>query len=135
MCVGGVFVGTSAVEATVVIGSHRWADWTVARNVCRFVWGTTSNVHVVAAVVAGSPPASPGFTSIVTVPCQVPARNDGVPDGSEGLRPQAAEHSTASTHTGDHARRVIPRLLHTCVRWISQPGRRSDRCGHRTRAL
>src|SRR5882672_1291463 len=100
-----------------------------------FVCGTTSNVHVVAAVVAGSPPASPGFTSIVTVPCQVPARNDGAADGSVGLRPHAAEHSTASTHTGDDARRVIPRLLHRCVRLTYVPGRRNDRYAHRTRAL
>jgi hypothetical protein len=61
ICAGGVFPGMIAVVPVIVIGSHEFSERTVARNVCRFVCGTTSNVHVVAPVVGAGAFASPGL--------------------------------------------------------------------------
>jgi hypothetical protein len=60
ICAGGVFPGIIAVDAIVVIGSHSCSERIVAWNVCRFVLGTSSNVHVAEALVAGGFPGALG---------------------------------------------------------------------------
>ena len=58
--------------------------------------------------------AWPGFTSIVTVLAVRRGRQAAAvpPDSARSLRCAAAAHP-------NDARQVIPRLLHTCVRWTS----------------
>ena len=76
ICAGGVFPGIIEVDNVSVLGNQLFCDWIVVRNVCRFVWGTTSNVHVTAAVTDAGGCGAVGFGWIVMVPRQVPARND-----------------------------------------------------------
>jgi hypothetical protein len=65
-----------AVVPVIVIGSHGFSDRTVARNVCMFVCGTSSNVHVVAPLVGAGALGSTGLGWIVMVPRHVPDKND-----------------------------------------------------------
>jgi hypothetical protein len=50
-----------AVVPVIVIASHEFSERTVARNVCRFVCGTTSNVQVVVPVVGSGAFGCPGL--------------------------------------------------------------------------
>jgi hypothetical protein len=54
--VGGPLPGESAVDPVVSIVSHGCVDRIVARRDCMFVWGTTSNVHVMSPLVGGGGP-------------------------------------------------------------------------------
>jgi hypothetical protein len=81
---GGVPVGVRDVVADVAMRNHACSDCTVVRNACWLLFGTVSNVHCVVPLVGGTADGSPGFTSIVTVPRQVPARNDTGPEGDIG---------------------------------------------------
>jgi hypothetical protein len=82
---GGVFPGVIWLRTTAVIGRNGCCDWMRTLNDCRFVLGITSKVHVVAADVVGSP-----SRSMVSVPVQMPSRNDRGADGELGVasRPQ-----------------------------------------------
>jgi hypothetical protein len=62
ICVGGVFPGDRAVEPVVSMVNHGWVERIVARNDCRFVCGTTSNVQVMSPLDGGGAFGSPGFT-------------------------------------------------------------------------
>src|SRR5690606_23610371 len=76
----------------VSIVSHGCIDRIVARSDCMLVCGTTSNVHVMAPLEGGAVFGSPGWYCMVTVPCEVPVRNEAWPDGAVGVasRPQLA---------------------------------------------
>src|SRR5258705_3090045 len=76
ICAGGELPGDSAVVPVVSIVSHRCVERMVARNDCMFVCGTASNVHVISPVVGKGGFGSRGLTWMVTVPRQVPARNE-----------------------------------------------------------
>src|SRR4051794_7818334 len=60
-----------ALATVVVIDSHGCCERIVTPNVCRFVFGSTSNVHVIGPEVVGSP-----SRTMVTVPLHVPDRKD-----------------------------------------------------------
>jgi hypothetical protein len=113
ICVGGVLPGDSAVDPVVSIVSHGWVDRTVARSDCMFVCGTTSNIDVISPLVGGGGFGSPGLTWIVTVPRQVPVRNDVCPDGPVGVdsRPQLASAEATRIAIACFAGLVIPALL------------------------
>jgi hypothetical protein len=81
-----VFGGVTALVTVVVIGSHGCCERIVTVNVCRFVPGTGSNVHIVG-------PALVGSRSTVIMPVQVPARNDDGADGVVGAgEPRSQRH-------------------------------------------
>src|SRR5262245_3863724 len=117
MRAGGVLDGVRVVMALAVTGKNACCDRMVVVNDWRFVLGTTSNVHVIAPVVVGSP-----SRSMVTVPVHVPARKDDGSDGAMGLGdppPQPAPTAIAPSRTQCvYKRLVMPPLL------CQQPGRR-----------
>jgi len=112
ICVGGALLGESAVTPVVSIVSHGCVDRIVVVNDCMFVFGTTSNVHVI------SPDRRRGFgergsTWMVTVPRHVPTRNDVGPDGPVGVasRQQPASAHTATSAVVDTGSLLMPSLL------------------------
>ena len=54
--------GEIAVVAVVVIGSHACSERMVLLNDCRFVFGITSNVHVIGPLVGGDVLGACGLT-------------------------------------------------------------------------
>src|SRR5207244_9623232 len=96
--------GVMALVTVVVIDSHGCCVRIVTRNVCRFVFGSTSNVHIVGPEVVGSP-----SRSIVTVPLHVPERNDCGVVGLVG--PGALPHATAAISISDSGNRPPPRFI------------------------
>src|SRR5438067_13902450 len=98
MWTGGEFPGPSAAVAVVVIGNHGCSERIVPWNVWRFVRGTTSNVHVVEALVGGAVPGAFGFTCSDTVPRHVPVRKDAAGGGPFGERPQETLRMHARTN-------------------------------------
>src|SRR5262245_23252096 len=113
ICVGGLLLGDSAVDPVVSMVSHGCVDLIVARNDCMFVCGTISNVHVMSPLVGVGGFGSPGLTWIVTVPRQVPAKNDVCPDGPVGVgsRPQLASAEATRITSAQFAGLVIASLL------------------------
>ena len=87
-----------AVVAVVVIGSQGCSERIVLLNDCRFVFGITSNIHVIGPLVGGAAPGACGLTWIVTVPRQVPERDD-VSEGDVGRasRPHAMSDIRSSS--------------------------------------
>jgi hypothetical protein len=79
---GGVLPGVIAVVTVVVMGKNGCCERMVVLNVCRFVLGTTSKIHVTGPEVVGSP-----SRSIVSVPFHVPAKNEAGAEGDAGLTP------------------------------------------------
>src|SRR5262245_3486439 len=100
ICVGAALLGDSAVVPIVSIVSQGCVERIVVRNDCRFVCGTTSKVHVISPLVGSGGFGSRGLTWMVTVPRQVPARNDVGPEGLVGVdsRPHA-DKTPAMTST------------------------------------
>src|SRR5262245_61166223 len=78
-----------------------------------FVCGTTSNVQVMSPVDGGGALGSPGLTWIVTVPRQVPVRNEVGPDGAVGVlsRPQLESATRGKTAIANFAALVMRSLL------------------------
>src|SRR6266540_1568434 len=108
MRAGGVLEGVIALVTVALMGSHACCERIVVRNVCRFVSGTTSKVHVVDPEVVGP------SRSMVSVPVHVPARNDGG-DGPVVVDPPShATHmaTAASKELTVHARTFIWQLLY-----------------------
>ena len=104
--------GVSAVVAVVVIVSQACSERTVVRNDCRFVCGTTSNVHCTGPLLGGSALGSPGLTSIVTVPRHVPVRNDVDAEGVVGLGgDRSATPATESAWTTQECSRQAPPVV------------------------
>src|SRR5436190_16982263 len=94
--------------------SHGWSERTVVRKDWRFVWGITSNVHRIGPLPGAGALGSPEFTSNVTVPLHVPARNDAWPEGAAGFgdaRPHATRTTSIGTGTHQPASRVMSSLL------------------------
>src|SRR3954463_1847278 len=79
MRAGGWFDGVIALVTLAVVVNQGFCERIVTAKVCRFVPSTGANVHVAAPDVLGSP-----SRSIVSVPVQVPVRNDCCPDGEVG---------------------------------------------------
>src|SRR5918994_6523749 len=120
----------------VLIGSQECSERMLARNDWRFVCGSTSNVHVVAPLVAAGAFGSPAFGWMVTVPRQVPARNDGPLDGAVGPdeEPPHAEivNSDSTVAVLRNARTVIPMLLDGRARSARTDRGGTDRLARRT---
>src|SRR5262249_54365396 len=94
MRAGGVLDGVIWLSTVAVIGKNGCCDWMRTLNDWRFVPAMTSNVHVVAPEVVGSP-----SRSIVRVPVQTPSRNDRGAEGVVGVasRPQAGSATSSKT--------------------------------------
>ena len=112
--VGGLLDGVSAAEPVVVIASHGCSDRIDTRNVCRFVWGTGSNVHSIVPELGAGGFGSRGFTCNTRLPRQVPVRNEDVPEGAVGVDepppPQAARKKSGMD--ASQARELMrPRFL------------------------
>src|SRR6476660_4212013 len=94
MRAGGWFDGVIALVTLAIVVNHGFCERIVTVNVCRFVPSSGANVHVAAPEVLGSP-----SRSIVSVPVQVPVRNDCAADGDvgTGVPPPhvAVRHETA----------------------------------------
>src|SRR3954449_11846032 len=131
MRAGGWFDGVIALVTLAVVVNQGFCERIVTVNVCRLVPSTGANVHVAAPEVLGSP-----SRSMVSVPVQVPVRNDCCPDGDVGTGvppPQAAaKHNTVNR--SDNRQQLVIRTL---LRWhrssaeIQAPGR-SGRLVHRS---
>src|SRR4051812_24894193 len=100
-----------ALVTLAVVVNQGFCERIVTVNVCRLVPSTGANVHVAAPEVLGSP-----SRSMVSVPVQVPVRNDCCPDGDVGTGvppPQAAaKHNTVSRRD---TREYL--VIRTLLRW------------------
>src|SRR3954447_23610410 len=120
-----------ALVTLAVVVNQGFCERIVTVNVCRFVPSTGANAHVVAPDVLGSP-----SRSMVSVPVQVPVRNDCCPDGDVGTGgppPHAAARQDTINRSDNREHLVIRTLLrwHRSSAEIGARGR-SGRLVHRS---
>src|SRR3954468_2992462 len=108
MRAGGWLDGVMALVTVAVIDNHGFCERIVTVNVCRFVPSTGANTHVAAPDVLGSP-----SRSIVSVPVQVPVRNDcwAVGDVGTGVPPPHAPARQDAVMSSDSRQCPVIRAL------------------------